>query len=64
MALGRNRHGPTLSWHEFDLAREEQEAVFVAALGGFHAEALGSSLQLQCLRGVTVYADNASGGMR
>ena len=64
MALDRNWHGLSLTWHGFQLAREEEEAVFAAALGAFHAEVLGSSLHLQCLRGVTVYAGNASDDMR
>ena len=64
MALDRHREKKTMMWHGFHLAPEEEQAVFEAAFGTFHGAALDSSLDVDVLRGVTVYADNASGDMR
>ena len=64
MALGRHREKKTMSWHGFHLAPEEERAVVATAFSTFQGDAANSSLDLEVLRGVTVYADNASGDMR
>ena len=59
MSLRRSRDGGSLLWHGFHLEPEEQQAVWEAAfstyLGGV------SSVNVDALRGVTVYVENARG---
>ena len=54
---GPHRGGQTAEWHGFYLEPEEQQAVWETAFATFHGDA--SSLELDCMRGVTVYVDNS-----
>ena len=59
MALDRHRDRQTLTWHGFHLEPEEEQAVWETAFATYHGDA--SSLDVDVLRGVTVYVEKARG---